>query len=362
MPAKRSNDTRTGRSTFWRWLHLASPGGQLASHPVAGLLCVISLVCALVGFVRWASGFSNWQVFVGITAILWANALIGAAIQAYYERREPARGDDLGDLRWRERLAAEELPASVQEVIEPAADDVSETVRASRPASWPAAAPAIDWAHYAWTVLIVAACGLVGWLLWSWKVADANIVMVFLVGIAFVAARFGRGPAIVASLLGVLVFDFCFVPPYFTFAVADAQYVITFAVMLAIGLVISELTARLQDRLRASQEFERRASMLHALSQQLSGLTQSDAAIQAAAQRLEELFSAEVVLYLRESDGALSIRAGEGTSIARESANADAAKWAAEKGLPAGAGTNAVPTATAFLAPLIGAQGTLGVI
>src|SRR5205823_8779945 len=102
MPARASrNDQPTSRGVFWRWLHLASPGGQLASHPVAGLLCVISLVCGLVGFVRWASGFSGWQVFLGIAAILWANALIGAVVQALWERREPAKANDLGDLRWR---------------------------------------------------------------------------------------------------------------------------------------------------------------------------------------------------------------------------------------------------------------------
>ena len=71
--------------------------------------------------------------------------------------------------------------------------------------------------------------------------SPANTVMLFLAAVAYVAVRFGRGPAILASVLAVLAFDFFFVPPYLTFAVSDAQYVVTFGVMLVIGLIISTL-------------------------------------------------------------------------------------------------------------------------
>ena len=57
----------------------------------------------------------------------------------------------------------------------------------------------------------------------------------FLLGVAFAAYRFGRGPAIACAVANVLVFDFFFVPPYYSFAVRDAQYLVTFAVMLGIG-------------------------------------------------------------------------------------------------------------------------------
>src|SRR5262249_23065675 len=155
-----------------------------------------------------------------------------------WERREPANANDECDLRSRERAPADELPAAIGQVVAPAAVDLPEApVAARQPIRAPV--PVIHWAHYVWTLVVVAACGLIGWLFRSWGVAEPNIVMVFLAGVAFAAACFGRGPAIVASLLGVLVFDFCFVLPYYTFAVAEAQYVITFAVMLAIGLVIS---------------------------------------------------------------------------------------------------------------------------
>ena len=82
---RRHDERPTPQRILWRWLYLASPGGQLSSHPAAGLLCIIGLVCGLVGFVRWSSGFSGWETLLGIAAILCANALIGAAIRVFWE-------------------------------------------------------------------------------------------------------------------------------------------------------------------------------------------------------------------------------------------------------------------------------------
>ena len=105
--------------------------------------------------------------------------------------------------------------------------------------------------HYLVTAGIVAICASLGWLSHTLHLAEANIVMIFLAGVALVAAWLGRGPAIAASVVSVLVFDFFFVRPYGTFAVSDTEYFITFGVMLGIGLLISALTSRLQAQLRA---------------------------------------------------------------------------------------------------------------
>src|SRR5438128_1016743 len=72
----------------------------------------------------------------------------------------------------------------------------------------------ISWASYGATAAVVALCGLVGWLSHSWQHREANIVMVFLLGVAYVAARYGRGPSIAAAVASVLVFDFFFTEPY----------------------------------------------------------------------------------------------------------------------------------------------------
>jgi two-component system sensor histidine kinase KdpD len=100
--------------------------------------------------------------------------------------------------------------------------------------------------------MAVLLCSLIGAGFFWLGLAEANIVMVFLLGVAYVAVFEGRGPAIAASIVSVLVVDFCFVPPYLTFAVSDTQYFITFGVMLGIGLLISTLTARVREQLRTT--------------------------------------------------------------------------------------------------------------
>ena len=76
----------------------------------------------------------------------------------------------------------------------------------------------------------------------------ANIVMVFLLTVVLVAVWLGRGPAILAAVLSVALFDFFFVPPRFSFTVHDVQYLLTFAVMLVVALVFGELTARISEQ------------------------------------------------------------------------------------------------------------------
>src|SRR5207237_901950 len=80
-------------------------------------------------------------------------------------------------------------------------------------------APAVPWSHYLASAAVVALCGLVGWLSHLWHPTEANVAMVFLLGVAYVAARYGCRPAIAASVASVLAFDYFFVPPYFQFAV-----------------------------------------------------------------------------------------------------------------------------------------------
>src|SRR5262249_9027118 len=94
---------------------------------------------------------------------------------------------------------------------------------------------AFRWRDYAKASLVVGVSALLAWAAHAAGLADANVVMLFLAGVAIVAARLGRGPAIASSIASVLIFDFFFVPPRLTFAVGDSEYLITFAVMLGIG-------------------------------------------------------------------------------------------------------------------------------
>jgi two-component system sensor histidine kinase KdpD len=99
----------------------------------------------------------------------------------------------------------------------------------------------------------------------------ANIVMLFLLGTVGVAVLFGRGPSALAAVLNVAAFDFFFVPPRLSFAVSDVQYLVTFSVMLLVGLLTGQLTAGLRFQARISGSRERRAQSLFELTRELSG-------------------------------------------------------------------------------------------
>lgn len=222
--------------------------------------------------------------------------------------------------------------------------------------------------HYLATAAVVAICALLGWAGHSLRLArgapggEANIAMVFLAGVALVATRFGRGPAIMASIVSVLVFDFCFVPPYGTFAVSDTEYLITFGVMLGIGLLISTLAARQRAQLQASQEQEQRTARLFRMTRQLSELSGIDFLLQTAGRQLKEFFGGEIVVYLREPDGSLALRLGQNTSVAKNPTNAIVARWAADHDRMAGLNTDTLPNATALFVPLVGSQRTIGAL
>ena len=98
-----------------------------------------------------------------------------------------------------------------------------------------------------------------------------NIVMLFLLTVSVVAAKLGRLPAIFAAFISVAAFDFFFVPPHFSFAVSDVQYLVTFAVMLAVALLIGALTTDLRESARTAKQSEHWTLALYSLARVLSG-------------------------------------------------------------------------------------------
>ena len=143
---------------------------------------------------------------------------------------------------------------------------------------------------------------LVAWAFQDIGLAEANKAIVFLLAIALVAARFGLGPGIVATVLGVLAFDFFFVPPYLTFAVADSQFVITFAVMLVVALMISTLAARLRRQVRTARARERRLEALYRLSRELSAVSGAHQLASTAQREVSGIFGTEATIYLPDEE------------------------------------------------------------
>lgn len=131
------------------------------------------------------------------------------------------------------------------------------------------------WVGYAWAAGATIACTFVGLAMYP-RFDLVNVAMVYLLAVVIIALRFPRGPAITASVLSVVAFDFLFVPPRGTLTIDDVQYLLTFAIMLAVALVISRLVesirrqAATQAALEIEAETERiRSTLLASISHDL---------------------------------------------------------------------------------------------
>ena len=140
--------------------------------------------------------------------------------------------------------------------------------------------------------------------------ALSNLIMVYLLGVIVVATRYGRGPSLLASVLSVAAFDFFFVPPYFTFAVSDTQYLVTFAVMLVVALVISSLAVRIRAQAESARERERRIAALYAMSRELAEHARRRRAAAVAVRHIAEVFRSQVVVLLPHAGRAARSRRG----------------------------------------------------
>jgi two-component system sensor histidine kinase KdpD len=217
------------------------------------------------------------------------------------------------------------------------------------------------WPGYAVAVAVPALCTGIGFLV-SGPTELINLVMVYLLGVMLVATRSGRGPSILASALSVAAFDFFFVPPEFTFAVSDIRYLVTFVVMLLVGVVISSLAASLRTQARVAGYREKRAASLYAISRELAAALKEEEIVRAAAGHIGAEFGAQCAILFPNAAGRIAYPKGESESYSLHRADLGVAQWVFDHGRIAGRGTDTLPGADAVYFPIEGASGPLGVL
>ncbi len=189
--------------------------------------------------------------------------------------------------------------------------------------------------------------------------ALANIVMLFLLAVVGVAVRFGRGPAVLAAFLNVAAFDFFFVPPRLTFAVTDAQYLLTFAVMLAVGLITGQLTAGLRYQARVATHRETRSRALFEVARELSSVLVTEQCAEIAEAAIAREFHAQAHVFLLDTGDRLQMPA----SAPREAQlDIGTAQWALAHNEAAGWGTDTLPGSVWLYLPLKAPMRTRGVL
>jgi two-component system sensor histidine kinase KdpD len=229
-----------------------------------------------------------------------------------------------------------------------------------------AAAPRgpVPWGNYARMAGVMVACVVLAELMKLVGLAEANVVMVYLLGVLLVAVRYGRGPGVAASVAAVLFYDFFLVPPYYSFSVSDVQYLLTFAVMLVVALVISTLISRVRQQADDARRRERRTEALYRLTRQLAATSGRYQLVVTAQRELNELFGGEVGVFLPGQRGVLQLAPGIGLEdgVADSEADIAVARWVFDHGQLAGAGTDTLPSSKALYLPLVGPEGPVGVL
>lgn len=222
-------------------------------------------------------------------------------------------------------------------------------------------AVSVDWNRYAWALATSAIATAIAFAMFP-HFELANIVMAYVLASTIAAVRFGRGPAVVAAIVNVLAFDFCFVPPRFTFSVADVQYIVTFAVMLIVAVTIANLMASVRQQTRVAGARERRTASLYAMSRELAATRGVTNMARVAVRHVAEVFDCRAVVLLPDANG--SLRYPDESSIERSFVKADLsiAQWVVDHGKRAGLGTDTLPAAPALYVPLGNERQRLGVL
>ena len=219
----------------------------------------------------------------------------------------------------------------------------------------------VKWDRYAWAIVITAVCTTIASVMYP-RFELSNLVMVYLLGVTVAGLRLGRVPSLLTSLLNVVAFDFFFVPPRFNFAISDGQYLVTFAVMLIIALVIASLMANIRQQTRVAGARERRTALLYAMSRELAATRGLSSLAQVAVSHVAEVFQSKAVILLPDATGKLQYPRDPRLPASYQHADLAVAQWVVDHEQRAGLGSDTLAAAPGLYLPLGQKLGVLAVL
>jgi two-component system sensor histidine kinase KdpD len=209
------------------------------------------------------------------------------------------------------------------------------------------------------SLLLVAVVTAIGLPLRPY-IEPTNLVMLYLLAVIVAAIRLGRAPAILASVLGVVAFDLVFVPPYYTLVVAHAQYLLTFAALLGVGLLISTLAAQVREQARAAQKREAQTAALYELSRDLAAAVELADVAHTVVSHVEQILASQAAVLVHDGLQLELLSASAGYAL--DASELAVASWALQHGQAAGRHTDTLAGAKGFYLPLRAAQAIVGVL
>lgn len=189
-----------------------------------------------------------------------------------------------------------------------------------------------------------------------------SIALLYLLLVVAVGLRLRRGPVLTVAATSALLWNFLFIPPRFTFYIEKLQDAMMFAMFFVVALAMGQLTSRLRLSEVAERRRERRTAALYELAHQAAFATDLDTGLRAAVGLTESTFGAQVALFLRQKDHALSTVAHPASSLSLSEKEKNLAAWAFSRRAPAGKFTETLPDSEALHLPLQGRTAVMGVL
>lgn len=207
---------------------------------------------------------------------------------------------------------------------------------------------------YLWTAISCVLITVLGYILrFQFNFEESDVIMFYILNIAFIALRFGHGPSALASLVSVATFDFFFIPPQFSFTVEHPHALVTFAIMLTVGMLISNLTSNLRYQVRIASYREQRTRAVYSLSKDLSSALSVPQVINLAANHISNVFKVHIMFLLPDSHEKLYPTLSYIESdIKFSTPDLAVAQWAYDNHQAAGWSTSTLPASVGLYLPL----------
>ncbi|HUC64285.1 MAG TPA: sensor histidine kinase KdpD [Stellaceae bacterium] len=242
-----------------------------------------------------------------------------------------------------------------------AGDSESEGALPAKTIATRAPAEAFDPVPYVVTAGIIAVALGIGLVLQQF-LSVQNISLVFLTGILVSAIRFGLLPSLFASVVGVLAYNFFFLPPLYTFTIADPENVVALFFFLSVAVIASNLAGRTRDQVLTARSRARTTEELFAFSRKLAGIGTLDDLLWATVYQIAAMLKVRIVLLLPNDGVGIGVRAGYPPEDELDDADLAAAQWTWEHNRAAGRGADTLPGAKRLFLPLRTGRAPIGVL
>jgi len=220
---------------------------------------------------------------------------------------------------------------------------------------------ATRWSRYLAAIAITTLCTAIAFPIYG-HVELINIVMFYTLGAAVAGLWLERGPTALAAVANVLAFDYFFEPPRFSFRVADSGYLVTFAVMLLVALIIASLMIAVRKQTRTAAAREQYAAAMYAITRELAATRDAQSMARVAMHRIGEELQYSAVILLCDENVRLKAAPVIVSDNGRPLPDLHAAQWAADTRQRAGAGTREYSADPAIYLPLVGLHAVIGVL